>query len=239
LAVFWKDGSLKEKIMIFHACKSAVAKGSLARCPKMARTQDGCCNIHSAPGRRVSLPDVKLVIVRIQLTQELSNKAEAMGVRITERSQERQTQLASIREAESKARWGRSISKTGTQIFGCDGLKAVSLTNLFSDLNTAGFHLVDSHIVYWWRTELDHLYLMFAKNGEATAGAENGRQFFNECLANKIFDIATYHNPPSVSGDQPMNYSLNCELVNSPPLSKLTYRNGDWEPIPVSSEVPA
>lgn len=224
---FPADRSSFGVITMFVACRAAKSKGELARCPKRARTPDGFCTLHAEPSLRGTLPEPELIILRYQLTSELADVATKMGIRVAERSPERQAQLSASRDREARARWDRRTGTTGTLIFGPEGLKRVRLADLLG-LKSRGFHLNDPHIVWWAATGIDHLVLSFTKT-EPKEAAPGGWAFYEEHLKGGVFDSQVYHNPPNLAKDgHADNYNVRCQFAEGEPLHELSYDGHDW-----------
>jgi len=195
----------------------------------MARTSEGFCQLHDGVSWRGELPEPENIILRFQLTPELANEAQKAGIRVAERSTERQAQLSTVREENAKARWGRTVTKTGVLVFGTEELVATSMQSLVSELRGAGFEIADAHIVWWAATGLDHLVLSFSKkNAELKV---DPIYFYRENMENKVFKLRIYHNPPDLGqGGHNANYSMDAKLVgpDTHPIYELHYRDGDW-----------
>lgn len=215
---------------MFHTCKSATMKDSLARCRKMAKTDDGYCQLHAMPEQRWQLPEPGTILVRVQLTPELADIATTMGIRVAERAPERQQQLDESRQKEAVARYGQRIKSTGAGIFGTNWLNRVQLMDLHR-LVELGFHLNDPHIVWSASTDLDHLVLPFTK-ARPELGKEGVHEFdfYITHLLWQTFDAKAYRNPPDLGrGGHEANYSLDCKIADGPPLGELYYTGEDWE----------
>ena len=208
------------------ACRGTTATG--ARCRNMV-TGYGRCHFQHADDAG---PPSK-VLLKMRVNCSKVDALQKAGVALRQRD-EAAIEARHVQEARQHRRDAYALRETvadsGTQVFGKDGARNVTIDRIWPELENAGYRVTGLHI---YQPEKDRMSGMGTLVVEFTLMGDEDAEYPRQVVA-ALFDRASFGyvhvfvNPPK--GQQGVNHTVNISHRQEgvPPAARLVWDEGYW-----------